>query len=132
MAPKELARRLTGSDLPPQAVLGAMFRTLTRWFGVEGTRALFTRALAIAKAEHRGLEGIKVRDSEPYFEGVAMKAKSNGDATTAEPLEALVVTVIELLERQIGPELTMRLIDPDAAKETADANRSNRTGGNDR
>lgn len=114
-----------------QAAVGRLFRNLTRWFGVEGTRALFIRALAISKADHPGLAHIEVRDSEPYFKGITTKALANGNATTSQSLEALVLTVIDLLDRQLGSNLTMRLMDPDEITETGDATCSDGTGGND-
>lgn len=121
LAPHELARRLIASrpetgeaaETAPQAAVEHLFRTLARWFGIEGTRALFIRGLVLARAEHPGLERIVVRDREPFIDGITTRALANGDATTSEALNALILTVIQLLDRQIGPVLTTRLIAPE-------------------
>lgn len=133
LEPNELARRLIASraltaeaaDAAPQATVEHLFRILSRWFGVDGTRALFARALTLARAEHPGLARIKVRDRDPFIEGITTKALANGDATTSEALGALILMVIQLLDRQIGPVLTTRLIVPELT-ETANADRSER------
>ena len=49
--------------------------------------------------------------SEPYTEGVAESLMKYGDAATAEALEVMLVRLVELLQRLVGDEMAMKLIE---------------------
>ena len=131
---REIARRLidsrrqqrTGADTDARAAASAcdhLYRELSRWVGVDGCHALFTRALAQARAEHPALSQIQLHArSEPYIDGVAATIMAHGDAATAEALESMLVRLVELLGRLIGDDMAMKLIERSlAASERGDA-----------
>lgn len=131
---REIARRLidsrrqqrTGADTDARAAASAcdhLYRELSRWVGVDGCHALFTRALAQARAEHPALSQIQLHArSEPYIDGLAATIMAHGDAATAEALESMLVRLVELLGRLIGDDMATKLIERSlAASETGDA-----------
>lgn len=100
-----------------------LYLELSRWVGLDGCHALFTRALAEARTESAALDQIQLRPgSEPYLDGVA-ESLSRGDAATAAALEAMLVHVVELLGRLIGDEMATKLIE----RSTAAPKRGNAT-----
>jgi hypothetical protein len=100
-----------------------LYRELVQWVGADGCHALFTRARAQAGADYPALEKIQLRArSEPYIEGVAESIMANGDAATAEALESMLVSLVELLGRLIGDDMATKLIQRSlAASERGDA-----------
>ena len=89
-----------------------LYRQLSRWVGLDGCHALFTRALAEARTESAALDQIQLRQrAEPYIDGVAKSITSRGDAATADALEAMLVHLVELLGRLIGDDMATKLID---------------------
>jgi len=124
-APKarELVRNLidlevdSRSDEIPAAASAALetserlYRELSRWVGPVGCHALFTRALADAKISHPLLIGLHLQDhTQPYFNGSTEIIDAHGHAATAEALEAMLVTLVEILGRLIGDDMAMKLI----------------------
>ncbi len=94
-----------------------VYRDLSRWVGSDGTRALFARALAEARAEHPPLAGISVgARSEPGLEGISESIQGHGDKATAAALEALLVTLLGLLGRLIGDDMVLTLVEPKERK----------------
>jgi hypothetical protein len=104
-----------GSDGRARAAAAAcedLYRELSRWVGLDGCHALFTRALAEARTESAALDEIQLRPgAEPYIDGVAKSITSRGDAATADALEAMLVHLVELLGRLIGDDMATKLID---------------------
>lgn len=89
-----------------------LYRELARWVGPDGCHALFIRALAQARAEHPALKQIQLRThGEPYLDGLPEAIMANGDVTTAEALESMLVTLAELLGRLIGDDMAVNLIE---------------------
>jgi hypothetical protein len=87
-------------------------RELSRWVGTNGCSALLARAIADARVGHPVLEEIRIADrSEPGLEGVPEGVRKHGAAATAEGLEMLLVTLLELLGRLIGDDMVMRLVE---------------------
>jgi hypothetical protein len=132
---REIARRLidsrrqerTGADTAARAAASAcdhLYRELSRWVGVDGCHALFTRALAQARTEHPTLAQIQLHPrSEPYVDGLAAAIMAYGDAGTAEALESMLVRLLELLGRLIGDDMVMKLVGRSlAASEARDKN----------
>jgi len=89
-----------------------LYRELSRWVGSDGCHALFTRALAEARAEHPALQQIRLRArSDPYVDGVAETIIARGEPATADALEAMLVRLVELLGRLIGDDMATKLIE---------------------
>jgi hypothetical protein len=101
-------------DSPARTAAAAcdrLYRELSRWVGRDGCHALFTRALAQARMEHPALRTIQLHArAEPYIDGVAETIIAQGDPATAEALEAMLVSLVELLGRLIGDDMAMKLI----------------------
>ena len=113
---------------PAAAACDRLYQDLSRWVGLGGCHALFTRALAQARAEHPLLGTIQLHArSAPYLEGVAETVEQHGAAATAEALESMLVILIELLGRLIGDEMARILIERGFAESAGDyANRESR------
>jgi len=120
---EELARRLLAGDAPaehaPDAVAAAAERVcgrvsanLSRWFGTDGTNALFARAVVRAQAEHPALANVRYsRQSAVSLEGLAESARIHGAAAAAASVAAILTALIELLSRLIGQDIAMRLVE---------------------
>ena len=89
-----------------------LYRELSRWVGPDGCHALFSRALAEAKAENPALQHIQLHArSDPYVDGVAETIIARGEPATADALESMLVRLIELLRRLIGDDMATKLIE---------------------
>jgi len=138
---QELARQLFARDAPaedaPDAVVAATERVcgrvsarLSRWFGIDGTNALFARALVRAQADHPVLANVLYsRQSAVCLDGLAESARIHGADATADGVAAILTALIELLGRLIGQDLAMRLVEesapaaaPDDARATVEEN----------
>lgn len=129
---RQLTRRLLdraggpddAADAGAAAALDASelaYRELCRWVGTNGCLALLARALADARAGHPVLEEIRIANrSEPGLEGVPECVRKHGAAATAEGLEMLLVTLLELLGRLIGDDMVMRLVEQVVQDRTPD------------
>ena len=99
------------------AAFDHLYQRLSRWVGLDGCHALFTRGHANARTEHPLLSNIQLRArSTPYLDGVAETADQHGAVETVEALESMLVVVIELLGRLIGDDLATKLIERDLAQ----------------
>jgi hypothetical protein len=104
-----------------------LYRELSRWVGPDGCHALFTRALAQARAEHPALAQIHLKPrSEPYIDGVAESIMAHGDPATAEALESMLARLVELLGRLIGDDMAMKLIERSLVSDGDGASSENR------
>jgi hypothetical protein len=120
---RQLARRLIDGDraegsASPDAAHSAadaferLYQALARWVGLDGSHALFMRALAQARAEHSLLGTIQFHArSTPYLEGVTETIHQHGGQETADALESMLVILIELLGRLIGDDMARNLIE---------------------
>ncbi|HVD60414.1 MAG TPA: hypothetical protein VNC11_06040 [Gemmatimonadaceae bacterium] len=94
------------------AALERLYLDLSRWVGLDGCHALFTRALADAREKQQSLEEITLHArSTPYLQGVTAAVEKEGSAKTAAALEAMLVVLIELLGRLIGIDMAANLIE---------------------
>ena len=121
--PRQLARRLiearrsegSEGDSPARATAAAcdrLYRELSRWVGLDGCYALFSRALAQARTDYPALAQIQIRArSQPHIDGVAETIIARGDPATAEALEFMLECLIELLGRLIGEDMATKLIE---------------------
>ena len=95
---------------------------LIKLAGVDGFRALLSRALTLAKAEVPSLNMVQVSadGSLEGFEGIEQRQEAG---TTGQAGMILVAHLLELLVTFIGEPLTLRLVrdrSPDASMDGAD------------
>jgi len=110
------------------AAVERLYLDLSRWVGLDGCHALFMRALATSREEHQSLAGITLQvRSTQYLNGVAEAVEKEGSAKTAAALEAMLVTLIELLGRLIGIDMAASLIERGLGGSPED--KANRQGG---
>jgi hypothetical protein len=94
------------------AACDRLYRELSRWVGRDGCHALFSRALAQTRIDHPALAKIQLHArAEPYIDGVAETIIAQGDPATAQALEAMLASLVELLGRLIGDDMAMKLIE---------------------
>ena len=134
---QELARRLL-RDAPAQGdpdavaaateqVCGRVSANLSRWFGIDGTNALFARAVVQAQADHPVLANVRYSDqSAVRLDRLAESAGIHGATAAADGVAAILTALIELLGRLIGQDIAMRLV---AQSVPADAPRDARIAG---
>jgi len=130
---RQLARRLieaqrserSEGDNRARATAAAcdrLYRELSRWVGLDGCYALFSRALARARTDYPALAQIEIRArSQPHIDVVAETIMARGDDATADGLEFMLERLIELLGRLIGEDMATKLIE----RSLAPAPRSN-------
>lgn len=131
---RQLARRLieaqrserSEGDSRARATAAAcdrLYRELSRWVGLDGCYALFSRALAEARTDYPALALIEIRArSQPHIDVVAETIMARGDAATAEGLEFMLERLIELLGRLIGEDMATKLIERSLAAPAPDSN----------
>lgn len=119
---RELARGLIGRGAAggdtrgPSAaaiheVCERLYDELSRWVGIDGCYALFSRALSSARIEHPALEQLLVHARADYhLEGVADAARTHGDVAVGDGLETMLVVLIELLGLLIGDDMATTLV----------------------
>ena len=137
----ELAHRLLGTEVrhgdAPETVTESaeracerLARHLARWIGVDGTNALFARALVHAQPHHPALRNVRYsRGSVLRFEGLTESAQTHGTAAAAESVAGILTALIELLGRLIGVDLAMQLIEQ--STEATTPGKAPSTGGED-
>lgn len=120
---RNLARRViearrserSEGDTPARVAAAAsdqLYRELSRWVGLDGCYALFSRALSQARTDYPALEQIQIRArSQPHIDGVAETIMARGDPATAEALEFMLELLVELLGRLIGDDMARKLIE---------------------
>ena len=120
---RKLARRLIESrrsghsdgESPARAAATAadgLYRELSRWVGLDGCHALFSRSLAEARADFPALAQIEIRArSQPHIDAVAETIMARGEPATAEALEFMLERLVELLGRLIGDDMATKLIE---------------------
>ena len=120
---EELARRLLARDASPEdapddvaaaaeRVCGRVSANLSRWFGIDGTDALFARAVVRAQADHPALANVRYsHQSAVCLERLAESARLHGADAAADGVAAVLTILIELLGRLIGEDIAMRLLE---------------------
>jgi hypothetical protein len=115
-AARRLWARAVGDASAPEKVAAAAESVCTqlraglgRWVGVDGYRALFDRALGLARAEHPALGDLSCLGGDEPVTSAAVRA--HGASEMADGMEALVAALIELLGRIIGEEMAVRLVE---------------------
>jgi hypothetical protein len=83
---------------------------LCRWLGAGGCHALLTRALVQAKAHHPVLAGLAITTgARPRLDLVTESVHSHGAKKVGAGLEAALVSLLELVGRLIGDDLSVKL-----------------------
>ena len=138
---RELARQLLARDAPaedaPDAVAAATERVcgrvsanLSRWFGIDGTNALFARALVRAQADHPALANVRYsRQSAVCLEGLTESARLHGADAATDGVAAILTALIDLLGRLVGRDIAIRLVEQSVPADAADD--AHATGGED-
>ena len=118
-AARRLWARASGGSSAPQHVASAAERLcaqsregLGRWIGAQGYRALFDRALGMARAEHPALRGMSCLGGDEAAITAAVRA--NGHGQVVEGMVAWLAAMMELLGRIIGEETAVRLVEQTA------------------
>ena len=97
---------------PPPPRTDDLYRELSRWVGLDGCHALFSRSLSEARTDFPALAQIEIRArSQPHIDGVAETIMARGDPATAEALEFMLERLVELLGRLIGDDMATKLIE---------------------
>ena len=132
LAHQILARDLSGVDKPTPVTVAAaaelvfqrLSDNLVRWLGPEGSHALFTRALALAQAQNRALRVVPPpARSALFLDALAANAEPHDTDGVMEGVMVIMTTLIELLTRLIGEDLTVRLVAETAPGRNADGTR---------
>ncbi|MGH7664378.1 MAG: hypothetical protein ACRENI_08815 [Gemmatimonadaceae bacterium] len=126
-----LARETAGNDTPDAAAAAGqrscecVYRELSRWLGAHGSSVLFARALTRARAEHAVLAGVRVRDgSDVCLDGFVESVRGLPPTTAIEAAEAILSTLVELLDRVIGDDMTATILGPCLPDGTSGSTRS--------
>ena len=102
---------------------GDLAASLSRWIGIDGCHAVFSRAKSEAESSHAALRVLSLRVRAPqYVEGVGVSVEQYGDTETADGIESMLVGVSELLGRLVGSDMAKTLIEqnlPESAQDDA-------------
>lgn len=112
----EILRREAAGSVEADALVQAAERVLrtmqvhlARWFGPDGVNAVLTRALARARAQHIVLSSVELTTDGQvslHLRGSSIEGARN----LHEALVALISAAVALLERLIGEDLVIRLL----------------------
>jgi hypothetical protein len=132
LAHQILAHNLAGVDKPTPVKVAAaaelafqrLSDNLVRWLGPDGSHALFTRALALAQAQDRSLHVVPPpARSALFLDALAANAEPHDADAVMDGVAMIMTTLIELLTRLIGEDLTIKLVAETAPGHVADGTR---------
>lgn len=111
------AKRTSGpnpASAAAQAACEHLYRGLSRWFGAEGSRALFVRVLRNTMERQPALAGVEIANSGDGWglAGVSKAVAEVGETEVAAALEVLLAELIDLLGRFIGTDMVVTLAEP--------------------
>jgi hypothetical protein len=99
-------------------------RTLVRTLGSIGSRALLTRALSQAQAEHPALKEVSIgAKADVALDGISLAAAAHGEPAVVAGLETVLSSLLALLGRLIGKDMVARLVAQSAPMVTAEDDR---------
>lgn len=99
-----------------------IFAELARWFGVEGSKALFIRALAQARAEEPLLENIQIPAQKgSTLSGIDDAVNVHGPQATVVALESVIRALLSLLEKLIGGDMAIQVMTLAAREQEIDS-----------
>jgi hypothetical protein len=88
-----------------------MCRTLARSLGAIGSRALLTRALSQAQAEHPALQEVSISaKADVALHGISIATAAHGEPAVIAGLETVLGALLALLGRLIGKDMVARLV----------------------
>jgi hypothetical protein len=86
--------------------------SLSGWIGVDGCHALFSRGHAESVNGRRPANVLRLQARKtPYIAGVEESISKHGDDETADLIESMLATIIDLLGRLVDPEMAKNLIE---------------------
>jgi hypothetical protein len=104
---RELAGAAAAHEVSEQ-----LYVALSHWVGIEGSFALFHRAMSSARLDHPALRCILLNArSDLLMEGVGDAVHLHGESTVVESLATLLAGVIDLLGRLIGDDMAATLVE---------------------
>ena len=133
---RELARQILARDLArveaptaasaaaaAEAAIHRISDNLVRWVGADGSQALFARALSLAQAQDQSLTVVPPpARSALLLDGLAASAEPHDADSVVAGVVLILSNLIELLNRLVGNDLTLRLVEtsgvpgPDGAR----------------
>ena len=132
-----LARRLlahdtpAGSSDPEVAAVGLrktcarVSTTLRNALGADGCNALLVRAVTRTEAQHPLIADLRRSEGNVSFDELVRSVDEHGVVPVSAAVEALLASLIEILARLIGEEMTIRITTVDAlARQGTDAEAS--------
>ncbi len=95
--------------LAGDVLCGGLRSGLGRWIGADGYLSLLDRALGLARPAHPALDGLSCLGND----GPALQeaVRTHGAGAVVAGMEALLASVIELLGRIVGTEMSVRLVE---------------------
>jgi hypothetical protein len=94
-----------------ERVCQKLSRPLSRSISPAGFQAILSRALHLARAEFPFLEGVRAgRGPDACFEGLTEHVRDVEAGEASKGLRAVLGTLLDLLVRFIGEEITFRLV----------------------
>lgn len=128
--PEQPRREPIQQDAPGEPVSGSealetrcrqVTANLREALGPDGCSALLTRALAECETKHPVLKHVRGPDErEIQLDGVAAAVAQHGLGTVEAGVGALFASLLGILERLIGEDMALRLIDFDARESSPD------------
>jgi hypothetical protein len=106
-----------------QRVYSHVSKTLSRFVGDDGYRALLTRALTRAGPEHTVWKNARRDDATGPHLDVARAVEGHGAVIVGTALESLVAALVEILSDLIGADMVRNLLDHDDATQARSARR---------
>lgn len=102
-----------------------LYISLSQWVGSAGCRALFARAIILCAPDHPVLRGVRLGHSAPYLPNLGDNARDYGGDATADASEAVLASIITMLNGLIGEDIATNLLEeavtsaPGSSAETA-------------
>lgn len=92
---------------------------LTRSLGRTGAHAILSRALTQTQADYPALEPLQFeRQADFALNGMTEVMQAHGTSAVSEGLESLLASAFVLLERLVGPDMVLQLMDRSSSLDT--------------
>lgn len=82
--------------------------------GTDGCNALLVRAVTRTEAQHPLIAGLRRSEGNVSFDELVRSVDEHGVVPVSAAIEALLASLIDILTRLIGEEMTIRLTTIDA------------------
>ncbi|HEY5061629.1 MAG TPA: hypothetical protein VII52_08850, partial [Gemmatimonadaceae bacterium] len=105
-------------------VYARVSNNLRRFVGDDGYNALMARVLASTEREHPALKDLhRVGAADVELARVVASIDVHGTATTTAAVEAILVTLADVLSGLIGADMVLNILDPDSQPPRASGDR---------